>query len=192
MEAARATTLSVIRVAQLSPVGMKLLRPEEAPKVALSVQPKLEERVIEVRASGKIHELQVEPQTDEARIRFELKRRTCDVCGLKSGRKHEAVLQVRGELTGEKRSEVRVTLERIATEARRRERAAFISKVEERLEGLDFYVNPASLARRMARVLKSKFGAGVKESRKLVGQTRDGRKKYRLTISARIPSKAGY
>ncbi len=185
VNAARATVLSTIRVASLSPAGLRFIRPSEAPEVELSIEPKLRGGVIEVRARGKVHELQAEPQVEEARIRFELKRRTCDVCSLKSGRKHEAILQVRGEF---KRLEIMEVLERIAAEAGKRDQTAFISNVEELDEGLDFYVNPVGLARQMAAMLKSKFGAKVKESRKLVGQTKDGRKKYKFTISARIPS----
>lgn len=164
---------------------MRLLHPPEAPEVELSIQPKLGGSIIEVRASGKVHELQVQPQTDEARIKSELKRRTCDVCSLKSGRKHEAILQVRGEF---KRPGVMEAIERIAAEAGKRDRTAFISNVEELDEGLDFYVNPVGLARQMAAMLKSKFGAKVKESSKLVGQTRDGRERYKFSILARLPS----
>ncbi|TEU14968.1 MAG: hypothetical protein E3I12_01010, partial [Hadesarchaea archaeon] len=61
----------------------------------------------------------------------------------------------------------------------------------ERREGFDLYVNPASLARRMASMLKSWFRAEIKESAKLVGQTRDGRKKFRFSILARLPSERG-
>jgi nonsense-mediated mRNA decay protein 3 len=192
MNAARATVLSAIRVARLSPAGMKLLRPREAPEVELSIEPKFKEGVIEVRAKGKIHELQAEPQVEEARIKFELKRMTCDVCSLKSAHHHEAILQVRGELTKEKRSKIRAALVRLADEESKRERKAFISDVEERKEGLDFYVNPASLARQMAALLRSEFGAKIEESAKLIGQTREGRQKFRFSILARLPSEGSY
>ena len=192
VNAARATVLSAIRVAHLSPAGMKLLCPKEAPEVELSVEPKPKEGVIEVRAKGKIHELQAEPQVEEARIKFEVKRMTCDVCSLKSAHHHEAILQVRGEFTKEKRSEIMAALVRLVGDESKRERAAFISDVEERKEGLDFYVNPASLARQMAALLRSEFGAKIEESAKLIGQTREGRQKFRFSILARLPSKGSY
>lgn len=192
VNAAQATALSAIRLAHLTSAGMRLLRPGEAPEVELSIEPKPKECVIEVRARGKVHELQVSPQVDEARIKFELKRITCDVCGLKSAHHYEAILQVRGELTRKKRSEVRSALERLADEEGKRERKAFISNIEERKEGLDFYVNPASLARQMAALLRSKFGARVRESAKLIGQTRDGRQKFKFSILAKLPSEGSY
>lgn len=187
-EAARATALSAIRITDLSPHGTKLLRPQEAPNVALSILPRLKEGVIEVRASGKVHEFQTVPSTDEARITFKLKRRTCDVCSLKSARHHEAILQVRGESGKKKRSEIRAVLEQFADDASKRDKKAFVSQIEELKEGLDFYVNPANLARQMASLLKSNFGAEVKATKKLIGQTRDGRKKFRFSVLARLQS----
>ena len=189
--AVRATVLSSLKVARLTDAGMKFLSPHEVPELELRVEPELAEGMIKIRAHGKVHELQVKPQLEEARVKFALKRSTCDVCGLKSARHYEAILQVRGKLTREKRSEIRKMLQQLAAEVGKRERAAFIAKVEEQREGLDLYVNPASLARQMASMLKSAFRAEIKESAKLVGQTKDGRQKFRYSILARFPSERG-
>jgi len=186
--AVRATVLSSLKVARLTDAGVKFLRPHEVPELELQVEPKLAEGVIKIRTRGKVHELQVKPQLEEACIKFTLKRSTCDVCSLKSARHYEVILQVRGKLTGEERSEIRKMLQQLAAEAGKRDRAAFIANVEERREGLDLYVNPASLARQMVSMLKSRFGAEIKESAKLVGQTRDGRQKFRFSILARLPA----
>lgn len=186
--AVRATVLSSLKVARLTDAGMKFLRPHDVPELELQVEPELAEGMIKIRAHGKVHELQVKPQLEDARIKFALKRTTCDICGLKSARHYEAILQVRGKLTREERSEIRKMLQQLAAEAGKRNRAAFIANVEELREGLDLYVNPVSLARRMASMLKSGFGAEVKKSAKLVGQTKDGRQKYRFSILVRLPS----
>lgn len=186
--AIRATVLSNLKVAHLSDAGTKFFHPREAPELELWVEPKLAEREINVRAKGKVHELQVEPQFDEARIKFMLKRSTCDVCGLKSARHYEAILQVRGKPMKEKSSKIKKILQQLAMNASKRERSAFIAKVEERREGFDLYVNPVSLAKQMASMLKLEFGAKIKESSKLIGQTRDGRRKFRFSILVRLPS----
>jgi len=186
--AIRATVLSNLKVARLSDAGMKFVHPNEVLELKLWVEPKLAERVINVRVKGKVHELQVKPQFDEANIKFMLKRSTCDVCGLKSARHYEAILQVRGKLTKEKNSEVKKILQRLAMNASKRERNAFIANVDERREGFDLYVNPVSLARQMASMLKLEFGAEIKESAKLIGQTRNGRRKFRFSILVRLPS----
>jgi NMD protein affecting ribosome stability and mRNA decay len=189
--AVRATILSSLKVARLTDAGVKFLRPHEVPELELHVGPKLTEGVIEVWVKGKLHEFQVKPQLDEARIKFSLNRGTCDVCSLKSARHYEAILQVRGKLTRDECSEIRKILQRLAAEVSKRERTAFIANVEDRREGLDFYVNPVSLARQMASMLKLEFGAELRASAKLIGQTRDGRKKFRFSILARLPSERG-
>jgi len=186
--AIKATILSNLKIARLSDAGTKFLHPHEVPELELWVEPKLAERVINVRAKGKVHELQVKPQFDEARIKFMLKQSTCDVCSLKSARHYEAILQVRGKLTKEKSSQVKKILQRLATNAGKQERNSFIAKVEEQREGFNLYVNPVSLARQMASMLKLEFGAEIKESAKLIGQTRDGRRKFRFSILVRFPS----
>jgi nonsense-mediated mRNA decay protein 3 len=186
--AIRATVLSNLKVARLSDAGMNFFHPREVPELELWVEPKLAERVINVRVKGKVHELQVKPQFDEACIKFMLKRSTCDVCGLKSAHHYEAILQVRGKLTKEKSSKVKKILQRLAMNASKRERNAFIANVKERREGFDLYVNPVSLAKQMASMLKLEFGAEIKESSKLIGQTRNGRRKFRFSILVRLPS----
>ena len=186
VDAARAVALSSLEIAHLTPAGMKFLHPREAPEIELSIEPKPKEGVIEVRARGKIHELQTRPQLEEAHIKLTLNCVTCDVCSLKSAHHYEALLQVRGELTKEKRFEVRGVLEQLAADAGEHERMTFISSIEERREGLDIYVNPASLARRMAALLKSNFGAKLAESAKLMGETPNGRRKFKITILAQL------
>ena len=126
--AIRATVLSNLKVARLSDAGTKFFHPHEVPELELWVEPKLAERVINVRAK------------------------------------------------------------RLAMNASKRERNAFIAKVEEQREGFDLYVNPVNLARQMASMLKLEFGAKIKESAKLIGQTRDGRRKFRFSILVRLPS----
>lgn len=119
-------------------------------------------------------------------VRFKLRNMTCKACSLKRARHYEAILQVRGELTNEVLSRITKNLEGLAKEASARDPNDFIADVEDQKGGLDFHVSTLSLARKMASHLKSKFGASLSESAKLIGQTRDGRKKYRVSISAKI------
>jgi NMD protein affecting ribosome stability and mRNA decay len=68
------------------------------------------------------------------------------------------------------------------------DRKIFISKVEKKPEGLDFYLSSLSLARNMAEILKSNFQAKVTETAKLIGQDRGGKRKFRVSVLARLPS----
>ena len=191
-DAARAAVLSELRFAQLTPAGTRLLRPHEIKELKLRVEPKLTagEAVVDVHARGKVHELQVSPHVEHVRIAVKPMWRMCDVCGLVSAGHHEAIVQVRGkDMSAEARREIKLMLERCAAEVRKQDRAAFIAKIEEKRGGLDLYVNPAGLARRMASLLKSKFGAEVSESAKLIGMDRGGRRKFRISMLARLPDR---
>jgi len=191
-DASRAAVLSELRFAQLTPAGTRLLSPHEIKELKLRVEPKLTagEAVVDVHVRGKVHELQVSPHVEHVRITVEPMWRTCDVCGLVSAGHHEAIVQVRGkDMSAEARREIKLMLERCAAEARKQDRAAFIAKIDEKRGGLDLYVNPAGLARRMASLLKSKFGAEVSESAKLIGMDRGGRRKFRISMLARLPDR---
>lgn len=178
--------LDHLRVAHLTESGTRLLRPREAHEIEIEIEPRIKEGIAGVRARGKVHELQTTPKLEEATIKFNLVRKTCELCNLKLARFHEAILQVRGELSRDQLSRIRRTLEDLASEAGARERGDFIAEVQERREGLDLYVSSVGLARQMASLLRDEFGARVSESAKLVGQTKDGRQRFKVTIIARL------
>jgi nonsense-mediated mRNA decay protein 3 len=191
-EAARAAVLSELRFAKLTPGGMKFLRNNEVKELELSIETKpiAGEVIVDVRARGKVNELQVNPQVEHVTITVKPRWITCDVCGLLSAGHHEAILQVRGrDMSSEKRQEIRLLLEKSSEEAHKKDRSAFISKLDEKREGLDVYVNPAGLARRMASMLRVKFGAEIVETAKLIGVDRDrgGVRKFKISVLARLP-----
>jgi nonsense-mediated mRNA decay protein 3 len=191
-EAAKAAVLSELRFAQLTPAGMKSLRNREVKglELSLEVKPIVGEVIVDVHARGKVHESQVTPQVEHVTITVKPRWITCDVCGLLSAGHHEAILQVRGkEMSSEKRREIKLMLEQSAEEVRKKDRYAFISKIDEKREGLDLYVNPTGLARRMASLLRAKFGAEIVETAKLIGMDRDrgGVRKFKVSVLARLP-----
>lgn len=190
VDAARATVLSKLRFARLTPSGIRLLRPREAGELELRVEPKLsaDEVTVDVHVRGKVHELQVSPHVEHVEVVVKPRWITCDVCSLISAGHHEAIVQVRGkDMLDEARRRIKLMLERCAAEARKRNRTAFIAKIEEKARGLDLYVNPIGLARRMASLLKTEFGAEISESAKLIGMTRNGRRKFKTSVLVRLP-----
>jgi nonsense-mediated mRNA decay protein 3 len=192
-DAAREATLSELRFTQFTPTGVKLARSEEVDELELQLEPRslAGEIFIDVRAQGRVHELQVRPHVETARVKVKPNWTTCNVCRLKSAGHHEAILQVRGEgrISAGALKLVKGELEKCAAEARKRDRAAFIAKIEERAGGLDLYVNPLSLARRMASRLKAEFGAKIIETAKLIGRDRSGRRKLKVSVLARLPAR---
>jgi nonsense-mediated mRNA decay protein 3 len=191
-EAARAAVLSELRFAQLTPAGMKSFRNHEVKGLELSLEAKpiAGEVIVDVHAQGKVHELQVSPQVEHVTITVRPRWITCNVCGLLSAGHHEAILQVRGkEMSPERRREIKLLLEQAVEEAHKKDRFSFISKLDEKKEGLDLYVNPIGLARRMASLLRTKFNAEIVETAKLIGVDRDrgGVRKFKVSVLARLP-----
>lgn len=182
----REEALDQLRVNRFTKLGKQRLRPQEAREVEIAIEPDLKKELVRVRARGKVHELQAQPKLEETNIRLNLNYKTCKTCSLKRARYHEAILQVRGELSRDELFKIRGALEDLASEAGERERADFIAKVKEQREGLDLYISSMRLARQMSSLLRDSFGASLNESAKLVGQARDGRKKFRVTILARL------
>jgi len=188
-DAVRAAVLSELRFAQLTPAGMKSLRQHGVRELELRVEPKLTagEVVVDVDVRGKVHELQVRPHVEHVKIVVKPMWRTCDVCGLISAGHHDAILQVRSKgMSAEERGKIKLMLERCAAEVHKQDRAAFIAKVEEKKGGLDLYVNPTGLAKKMATLLKAKFGADISETAKLIGMERGGKRKFKVSVLARL------
>lgn len=190
-DAAKSSVLSALRVAQLTPSGMRFVRPEHAGNVELRIEPEIGAQgvFVEIHARGKVHESQVEPHVEHFRVEVKPKWTTCDVCGLRSAGYHEAILQVRskGGIPARTLRDIRSMLQGYATEAHERNRAAFIARIEEKSRGLDLYLSSTTLARGMAALLKTKFGAEVGETAKLIGRHRDGRGKFKVSVLARLP-----
>lgn len=191
-DAAKSAVLSALRVARLTQSGMRFVRPGQADKIELRIEPEIEPRgvFVDIHARGKIHESQVEPHVEHARVEVKPKWTTCDVCGLRSAGYHEAILQVRSkvEIPARTLRDIKSMLEGYTTGARERNRAAFIAKIEEKPRGLDLYLSSTTLARRMASLLKTKFGAEIGETAKLIGRDRDGRGKFKVSVLARLPA----
>lgn len=186
--AVRESVLREIRILQLTDSGFKLVRPEQVSGLELGIELKLgREPLVEIRARGKMSEMQLEPETEDAKIKIAVRWTTCKVCALKRAGHHEAILQVRGGIPREGLAGLRRELVALAKKAGEQSPTMFIAKIEEHRGGLDFYVSSISLARRMAALMKEKFGAKISESAKLIGVERGGRRKFRVSLLARIP-----
>lgn len=190
-EAAKAAVLSALRLTKFTDAGTELALPEEVRDIDLrfKAKPAAREVLVEVHASGKIHEAQNQLIVDSAQVVVEVKPTTCATCGLMRAGYYEAILQVRGEkeIPAGKLEKIRRALISHADKVTRGDRNIFISKVEEKPEGLDFYLSSISLARSMADILRDNFRAKVSETAKLIGQDRDGKRKFRVSVLARLP-----
>jgi len=191
-EAAKAAVLSALRVAKFTDAGIEFVRPDEAEGIDLKfeVKPSAREVLVKVHASGKVHKAQGKPIVDSAQVIVEVKPTTCAVCSLMRAGYYEAILQVRGEkkIPADKLAKIERALASNADKMMKDDRKIFISKVEKKPEGLDFYLSSINLARSMAEILKSNFQAKVTETAKLIGQERSRKRKFRVSVLARLPS----
>jgi len=191
LEAAKRITISKLRVAQYALTRVRYVKVEEAELVDVKIEPKFTPAgpIVEVLARGKIHESQTRSQIARAEIKVCEKRVLCDTCSRISSGYYGAILQVRGEerLPSDGISKIRDRLMSYFFEKCKRDHREFVSKVEFVRGGLDFYLSSVKLARQGAVVLKSELGAKIKETAKLVGWDRRGRRRFRVSVLARIP-----
>lgn len=112
----------------------------------------------------------------------------CERCSRQAGGYYEAIIQIRADNRNLKEEELDVISEIIASgvEKEHSNPRAFISKIEERKEGIDVYFGDKRLAQKIARNLARTFGAEIKESSKIAGRE-DGRDFYRFTYLVRLP-----
>lgn len=117
--------------------------------------------------------------------RLIIRKQLCPVCLKKASGAPSAIIQIRsyrGKLGEDERAAVEELLASLDTGVR----DAIISTNNVR-EGIDINLVDQNIARTIASRFRSKLGAFIKESHKLITQRRDGRKVTRLTLSVRLP-----
>ncbi len=176
-EAARASLEGSIRVEMKAPsLDIQVREPVRTSASVYSIP-------ITVTARGRIQGLEIEAsESAEVRLSYGI----CDECSRLRGGYYEAIVQLRGPAPlGEAEREKfdRFVSERVAKSGDRR---AFIARIEDLHEGLDFYLGSAKLARKVARALRGKYGGTITESAKLFGK-KEGKELYRVTIAVRLP-----
>ncbi len=148
------------------------------------------DRVLELTltASGRPHP-SLPPCREQHSLQVRFEYNTCTTCSMMSGGYHEAVLQIRADgrhLTEAEESEI-ATLVMDHLEAEYgRDTKAFISKVTRTRHGIDLLVGSEHLCRKIADDLESRYLAMRKENYKVIGQTRGGKDKYRITVLIRL------
>jgi nonsense-mediated mRNA decay protein 3 len=120
---------------------------------------------------------------------FELRRKgeVCDRCSRFYGGYFESIIQLRADGRELEKDEISRAKE-LVDEAIQREKdnpGAFVSKVEERKEGIDFYIGSRNLAKKISRRIEEELGGKITESKKISGR-KDGRDLFRTTYSVRL------
>ncbi len=124
-----------------------------------------------------------------ARLRYKIKKISCPKCSRECGGYYESIVQLRADNRELRDYEIEVTkriIEEVLTVEMDNE-MAFLSKVEERKEGVDFYFGSRDIGRKISRKIARELGGKISESKKLHTRV-DGRDVYRFTYLVRLPS----
>ncbi len=135
-----------------------------------------------VRIKGKIDDVEYKEEK-EVEVKFKLVQ--CKDCARKLRGYYESILQIRGADKKELDEIRRIVYESIENFSKE-DSKAFISKEENLKEGINFYIGSKKVAKKIANILKKRFNAFIRESKKLYG-VKDGKEVYRYTIAVRIP-----
>ncbi len=180
----------VLREASFSAIKDSVEPKDASIKVSLQDIKKSSETVYLVSCSveieGKIFGVEYGAEKNvEVRARLEL----CDNCSRQAGGYYESILQVRSEdaLSTAERKEIESLVNKSISSLAQKDGKAFLSDFKAMKEGMDFYIGSTKVARKLAEVLREKFGGKISESPKLFGRSKSGKDLYRVTIALRLP-----
>jgi nonsense-mediated mRNA decay protein 3 len=139
---------------------------------------------VQVITHAKVSDLKAE---EEHTTKIRIKRLVCDECSKQHGGYWEAKVQLRGSKRGLSEKDLEQAIEIVDTIVSGREKkdkSAFVTKMEKIHNGLDFYLGSKSLGKTISKELAREFGGEIKESHKLVGK-KEGKDVYRTTYAVR-------
>lgn len=112
----------------------------------------------------------------------------CTDCSRQSGGYFKAILQARGAegLSRQRKAMIKEKVLTMADTIVKDDPKAFISKITDLKEGVDFYFGSKKAARKIARAIKQEMGGHISESAKLMGRDRQGKDIYRISIALRL------
>lgn len=115
------------------------------------------------------HENQTHPLVQQTQFLVYVRSSLCNVCSKMLSGYYEAILQVRRE-NSILNEEERTIFSDIITSALRPD--DFISRIQEKKEGTDYYFSSTKAAKRAAEILRKRLGGTIKESYHIVGLDR--------------------
>ncbi len=121
-------------------------------------------------------------------LHFELRQKfeVCERCSRLYGGYFESIIQLRAENRDIEEDEIERAKKLIDESIENADYpTAFVSKIVEKREGIDYYIGDRNLAKKIARKIEEELGGKVTESKKLSGR-KDGREIYRTTYSIRF------
>ncbi len=117
-----------------------------------------------------------------------LRKIACEKCSRQAGGYYEAILQIRADRRKLRDEEVKRIYDLVESSLLREKGnpKAFVTKIEERKEGIDIFIGDRNLGLKLSRIISKEMGAETKESSKIAGRE-DGRDFFRFTYLVRLP-----
>ncbi len=135
---------------------------------------------LKMEVETKIEDLK---KVEELTSNLIIKQFVCNVCNLKEKGYYQAIIQLRckNEILQKIEEDIKKEVETL----NKFDALAFISKIEKEKNGLNFYIGSKKSAMEIGKILKRKYKAELKISRRLVGFEK-GKRVYRDTILIKI------
>ena len=122
-------------------------------------------------------------------VEVRVRREVCKRCSREAGGYYESIVQIRAdgrEIDDDELKVVRRIIDRVL-EKERENQKAFISKIVERKEGVDYYFGDRNIGRKISRLIADELGGRIIESKK-IHTRKDGQDVHRFTYAVRLPA----
>jgi nonsense-mediated mRNA decay protein 3 len=135
-----------------------------------------------VKVKGFINDFLVERQKS---INFQLKEITCDSCMKLNSDYREAILQIRSDNKRDVKAMFNLVNDLLKKESFK-DSLSGTSKIIELKNGYDFWIGSKKSAAKIVKYLGDIYKVKPKVSKKLIGQEKSGKRKYRFTFCIRL------
>lgn len=129
--------------------------------------------------------------TEQHPLTIRIRHNTCEVCSREAGGYYEAIVQIRAEqrkFTNAELRTLRSAVENMVVQFQESgKRGLFITDIDEKREGLDFFLSEKGTAFSIAKKIQDQYGGDFKQSASSAGM-KDSRQVYRMTYLVRIPA----
>ncbi len=138
-----------------------------------------------VLITGKLRGKNVEYRGD---FKIRIKKISCQRCSRQSGGYYESIIQIRAKNRKLEDEEIEIVTKLIEKIIEREadNPKAFVTKIEEKKEGIAIYVGDKKIGEKISKSIARNLGAEIKESKKIAGRE-DGRDFYRFTYLIKFP-----
>jgi nonsense-mediated mRNA decay protein 3 len=129
--------------------------------------------------------------TEQHPLTVRIRRNTCEICSREAGGYYEAILQIRADqrtFTDEELNTLRSSVEYMIGQFQQSgKRGLFVTDIDEKREGIDFFLSEKGAALSIAKKVQDQFGGSFLPTASSAGM-KDSKQIYRMTYLVRVPA----